>query len=134
MVERPASHGDIERRALERAEGGGAGDATPEGLERLPRALPPSLGVAGGEHRGVHRAGGGAGDGLDLEPGFLKQAVEHAPGIGAVAAAALQGEVNEQRFPGRLGGDRLPSHGVGTPLFQWSRESSWKPAVPSTRI
>ena len=47
------------------------------------------------QHRGVHRAGGGAGDAVDLEPGLFQQAVEHAPGEGAMRAAALEGEVDE---------------------------------------
>src|SRR5690606_3475395 len=41
--------------------------------------------------------GRGAGNAFDLQPLLLEQAVEHAPGEGAMGAAALQGQVDLQR-------------------------------------
>ena len=54
-------------------------------LARLSRApsRPPST-IAFGENNGVHRAGAGAGDRLDVEPLILEDRVEHAPGEGAM--------------------------------------------------
>ena len=44
------------------------------------------------------------GDGLDGEPALLEQAVQHAPGEGAVRAATLQRQVDElRRWLGRHG-------------------------------
>src|SRR3546814_1424545 len=47
-----------------------------------------------GDENGVHGAGGGAADRLDRDALVGQQAVEHAPGEGAVRAAALQREVH----------------------------------------
>jgi hypothetical protein len=41
------------------------------------------------EHRRVHGAGRGAGNAVDLQPRLFEQPIEHAPGEGAVRAAAL---------------------------------------------
>src|SRR5262249_24962957 len=46
------------------------------------------------QHDGVHRAGRGTGDALDLDPPVLEHMIEHAPGEGTVRAAALQRQVN----------------------------------------
>ena len=51
------------------------------------------------ERGGVHRAGGGGGDAFDLDVVLLEQAVERAPGEGAVRAAALQREVDDRAAP-----------------------------------
>jgi hypothetical protein len=37
----------------------------------------------------IHSAGRGAGNAVDPEPGLLEQAIEHAPGEGAMCAPAL---------------------------------------------
>src|SRR6266446_5034078 len=56
------------------------------------------LGTAAGEsvrqHDRVHRTGRSTGDALDLEPSVLENMIEHAPGEGAVRAAALQRQVD----------------------------------------
>jgi GAF domain-containing protein len=46
------------------------------------------------QHDGVHRAGRGTGDALDLDPRVLEHMIEHTPGEGAVRAAALQRQVD----------------------------------------
>ena len=84
MVERPAAEQPVERAALQRAEGGSLGDLAPERFEFLARALVAGLGMTVGHHGGVHGAGRGARDGLDGELALLEQAVQHAPGEGAV--------------------------------------------------
>ncbi len=60
----------------------------------LARALAAAVGQAIGQHGGVHRAGAGRADALDGDALVLEQAVEHAPGEGAVRAAALQRQVD----------------------------------------
>ena len=74
----------------------------------VPRARRPRLGIAVDQHRGIHRARRRAGDAVDLEPRLLEQPVEHAPGEGAVRAAALQREIDEDG----IAGDR----GLGSPV------------------
>ena len=73
---------------------GGVRDAAPESLECGARAFGAPLGMAIDEHCGVHGAGRGPRDGLDGEGRLLEQPVEHAPGEGAMRAAALKGEVD----------------------------------------
>ncbi len=46
------------------------------------------------EHDGVDRAGAGRGGAFERNAIVFQQAVEHAPGEGAVTAAALETEVN----------------------------------------
>ena len=58
------------------------------------RAVAPADGHAVGHDGGVHGAGAGRADALELDRLLLEQAVEHAPGEGAVRAAALEGEVD----------------------------------------
>ena len=97
VVERPAAEQPVERAALQRAEGGGLGDLAPERFEFLARSLVARPGMAVGHHGGVHGAGRRARYGFDGEPALLEQAVQHAPGEGAVRAATLQGQVDELR-------------------------------------
>ena len=52
-------------------------------------AGPPCVSPCG-HHGGVHGAGRRAGNAVELQPRLLQQPVEHAPGEGAVRAAALQ--------------------------------------------
>src|SRR5207249_4443735 len=66
----------------------------PERLERAPRPFAAALHVALDEGGGVHRPGAGAAHPLDGDALVLEEAVEHAPGEGAVRAAALQREVD----------------------------------------
>ena len=101
-IERPAVHQPIDRRALQRAEFRRVRDTPPIGVERRTRALRAALHPAADQNGRIHRAGGCAGNRLDLEPRLLEKSVEHAPGERAMRAAALQGEIDENRVSGRL--------------------------------
>ena len=63
-----------------------------------PQCFPCSLAAAGGktirEHDGVSRASTRSGDTLEMDGFFFEQAVEHTPGESAVAAAALEREID----------------------------------------
>ena len=72
------------------AEAGGA----PEIGEALARFIAPAARQSVGEQHGVDRAGGRAGDALDLEPPVIEQVIEHAPAERAIGAAALQREID----------------------------------------
>ena len=98
VVERPAAEEDIERTALERAEPRRVGDPLPEILKRLPGTFGAAVEEAGCKDRRVHRTGGRARDAVDDDAGLLEQAVEHAPGEGAMRPAALKREVHRDRF------------------------------------
>ena len=52
------------------------------------------LGEAVGEDDGVHRSGAGGADAFEGDAFIFQQPVEHAPGEGAVRAAALERQVN----------------------------------------
>jgi hypothetical protein len=80
----PSSKQDVEGASSERAEQRGLGDAPPEKLETRSRAVSSAFGIAIDENGGVHGACGRAGDTFDLQPGFLEQAVEYAPGEGSM--------------------------------------------------
>ncbi len=84
-------------------------DALPEPGERRLGAVAAPDRIAGGEDRRIHRAGAGRGNPLDVDPLLLEQAIEHAPGEGAMGPAALQGEID------RLGiGLHCPTARCGT--------------------
>ena len=84
-------------------------DAAPEVGQRLAGALASALGEAVRQHGGVHGAGAGGGDALDVDAAVLHQLVEHAPGEGAVRAAALQRQVDGLG----LRGARRAARGLG---------------------
>ena len=71
------------------------GDAPPEILKRSPRSLRPALFIAIDQHHGIHRARGSARDTIDPQPWFLEEPIEHAPRKGAMRAASLQGEIDQ---------------------------------------
>ncbi len=87
--EQPVDHAALQVRQM-------AVDAhrAPELGEPLPRVLGAAAREAVGDERRVDRARRGPGDALDLEPAVGQNLVEHAPGEGAVCAAALQREVD----------------------------------------
>jgi len=118
VVKGPAAQQHVERAALERAELRRVRSLAPEGLERLARAVDAAARMPVHQHRRVHRAGGGARHALDLQPGFLEDAVEHAPGEGAMGAAALQREVDLERLAPRPAADWL-GHRFGS--LGWKR-------------
>ena len=82
--------------------------------EPPPRLLRSAAREPVGEHDRIHGAGRRAGDAVDGDAAVGEQAVEHAPGEGAVRAAALQGEIEalagaaESQPPPAAGG---PSRG-----------------------
>ncbi len=96
---------------------GKIGDAAPEPLQPVDRALAPAFEKSIGEHHGVHGAGAGAADPVDIDVRIAHQPVHDAPGEGAMRPAALQRQADAlharlqpaQRLVGRavwLGGIR----------------------------
>ncbi len=71
-----------------------AADPPPEGGQPPSCAFRAVAHQSVGKHHRVHRPGAGARDRLEIEPLVLEQFVKHAPGEGAVGAAALQREVD----------------------------------------
>jgi hypothetical protein len=102
IVERPLPGHDLERAAPERAEQRGVRHAFPEDFERRACALGSAGHQSVRHHHRVHRAGGCAGNALDLEPRFFQQAIEHAPGECAMRTATLQREINQDGLAGLL--------------------------------
>ena len=98
VVQRPFARQDLQRPALERAEARGIGRPAPESGQHLTRGLPPAGGHADRKDCRVHGAGRGAGDAIDLEPVFLEDAVQNAPGKRPMRTAPLQGEVDGKGF------------------------------------
>ncbi len=87
---RPVAEDAVEQAALQRRERTVEADTTPERFELRPRGVGPAFEPAFDEDDAVHGAGARSGDRLDGEAAVLEQRVEHAPGEGAVGAAALQ--------------------------------------------
>ena len=56
----------------------------------------------------IHGAGRRAGDAVDAEPGFLEEAIKHAPREGAVGSTTLQGKIDQDGF------STLADQGAGT--------------------
>src|SRR5260370_27323605 len=112
----------VEWRRLQWAVLRGLADVAPEHLKRALGLLAAAAAYAVGEHRGIHGAGRGAGDRLDLEPVLVEQAIQHAPGIGTVRAAALQGEV-----------DALDLHGPFSLVSARSSRRPWEAPRRSPR-
>src|SRR5215472_4371864 len=98
MVQAPTIEKNVEKPAAQRAQQGCARDIAPEALEGGTRHIRTALGMAVDEHGGIHRARGCPGDAVDLQPRLLEQAIESAPGKGAVRAAALQREIDQNRL------------------------------------
>jgi hypothetical protein len=97
-VQGPPPHKAIGRGALQRTHGGGARYAPPEFVERGARAIGSCLGPAVRQHGSVHSACRRPGDPGNSEPILFKQTVEHAPGECAMRAAALKGQINQNRI------------------------------------
>jgi hypothetical protein len=94
----------VERRAPEWTEQRRTGNAFPEPLEPRLGVLSSSLRITINENRGVHRACRGARYAFDAKPRLLEEAVEHAPGEGAMRPAPLQGKVDQDLAVIRIGG------------------------------
>ena len=97
-IERPLSGQNFEWTTPEGAQQGRIGNPLPERLERHLRALGAAFVQTMRHHHRVHGAGRGPGNAVELQPGLFEQPVEHAPGVGTVRAAALQREIDENRF------------------------------------
>ena len=93
-VEAPAIHQPVERRTLERTEPRSLRHPAPIGVERRPRARRAALHVAADQNGAIHRAGGRAGERLDLQPGLFEKPIEHAPGERAMRPPALKGQIH----------------------------------------
>ena len=112
--EQPVGHRALQRRQV-------AADAcrAPEIGEPLARLVGSAALEAVGEHHRVDRAGRGAGNALDREPPVLQQMIEHAPGEGAMRAAALQREV-DGLFALRRGRLVAAAKGAGEKFDHWA--------------
>ncbi len=106
----------------------------PEIGEPRPRLVRPPAIEPVGEHDGIDRAGRGAGNALDLEAAVVEQLIEHAPGEGAMRAAALQREVDPPAPPFGCAPER-PRRRPGTPARRRAErprnqicEQNWKHA------
>ena len=78
-----------------------------------------------GEHDGVDAAGAGRGDAVEADPSVFEQAVEHAPGEGAVTAAALERQVDRLLFGN--GRARLESPDFGCAVIDFPSGASRAP-------
>ena len=93
-------------------DGARAAHVVPELGQRGARAVAPAGVEAADQHRRIQRTGAGAGDGGEAQTVGLEQAVEHAPGEGAVRAAALQREVEWAGLDGTHRGGSLSAVAV----------------------
>src|SRR5262249_23533399 len=84
----------LDHAALQASEMAVDADRAPEIGEPLARLVRPAAGEPVGEHDRVHRSRRRAGDAFDPDPAVVEPLIEHAPGEGAVRAAALQGEID----------------------------------------
>ncbi len=66
----------------------------PELSKPLARLFRPAAHQAVGQHHRIHRARRGAGHAVYAEPAVFQQLIEHAPGEGAMRAAALESQVD----------------------------------------
>jgi hypothetical protein len=89
-------------------EGRGIGNRQPETLKGL--AAPSAALHRRGQADGVHGAGAGAADAIEAEIAVLQQGIEHAPGKGAVRAAALQGQADGGSFRHAVASSVLACH------------------------
>ena len=66
----------------------------PEIRQPLARFLRPAADQAVRQHHRIDRAGRSARQAVDADPAVFQQLIDHAPGEGAMGAAALQGEID----------------------------------------
>jgi hypothetical protein len=92
--ERVIARQPLDRQRLQRTEACRLGDACPERGERLARRVAAAARQTAGEHHGIHRAGRSGADALEGDALVLEEAIEHAPGEGAMRTTALEGEVD----------------------------------------
>ena len=97
-------------------EDGHLGHLLPKSPQPVARALASVERKAIGEHDGVYAAGAGGGNAVEADALVFQQAIEHAPGEGAVTAAALERQIDSllsyNRFASfKLAGLGLRGHG-----------------------
>ena len=123
-VDRPVAEQHVPGRALHRTEAALAGDRSPEFRKPLARPFGAAANPAVGQRDRVHRAGAGAGDRRQLKPPVLQQPIQHAPGEGAVRAAALQRDVDAFSLL------RLAVRGHGVSFVRWVSEQEQEDTAP----
>ena len=84
----------IGKARLHRGQRGETGDLAPEFGECAFGSVMPTLGQTAGEHGRVDGPGTRRTDAVERDALLLKQAIEHAPGKGAVRASALERRVD----------------------------------------
>src|SRR5581483_11575717 len=93
--ERPVAEHAIHDPALDRAQAAVERNRAPEFLHCLARALAAAFVVTARERDRIHRTRARASNAFKRETLVFQEPVEHAPGEGAVRAAALQGQVDD---------------------------------------
>ena len=88
----PEAEHPAEKPTLDEGQGPVDAGPAPESFEVTPRPVDPAVEPAFHQHDGVHGAGARTGDRFDGEAPVFEEGVEHAPRVGAVGPAALQGE------------------------------------------
>src|SRR5215472_9785040 len=102
MVQAPTIEENVEKPPAQRAQQSRSRDAAPKALKGRACRIRAALGVTIDEHGGIHRSRGSPRNPVDLQPRLLEQAIESAPSKGAVRAAALQREIDQN--PIAMGG------------------------------
>ena len=104
----PGAEPSVQKLALDGRQRAFSRDREPELFQFRPRAFAPAFGETGRIDHGVHRARARAADRADRDARVFRQRIEHAPGVSAVRASPLQGEVDRLdctcRFGWRVGG------------------------------
>ena len=89
----------VEHRALRARQVAADRGRAPEFGEPLARLFAAAARKTVGEHHRVHGAGGRAGHARDMDAAVFQQMIDHAPGEGAMRAAALKRQI-DLLFPG----------------------------------
>lgn len=94
----PRAHHLIKPAGLQGRELACLRDLVPELHQQMLGEVPPAFFKPVDGAHAVHSACAGAADPVYLDPLVVEQPVYHAPGVGPVGAAALEGQVNFFRF------------------------------------
>src|SRR4029079_4656250 len=107
--------------------------SAPEIGEPLARLLRPAGGEPIRQHHRIDRARGCPGNAVDRKPAVGQQLIEHAPGEGAVSAAALQREVDALGRGRRLAPERAAENihcAIQPPSIEWATPEMVAAASP----
>ena len=110
----------IQEGRRDEARGSHLGHLLPESLQPFARALAAVERQAVGEHDGIDAAGAGRGDAVEADALVFQQAIEHAPSEGAVAAAALERQIDGLLTYNRLAMFKLAWFGLRSHGFPHS--------------